>query len=81
MASCALHRDLRLRVLQIEARADFLHRLLDGVGHFREIDFADDIETVIGHGMSAKSLDSGMPRNGRTRFYRRFGSVAPNMYT
>ena len=48
----AFHRDQRLRVLQIEAGADFFHRLLNGVGHFRQVDFADDIETVIGHGMS-----------------------------
>src|SRR5450759_3715522 len=54
----ALHRDLGLRVLQIEASADFLHRLLDGVGNFRKVDLADDIETVIGHGMSLSKSPS-----------------------
>src|SRR5208282_4744885 len=48
----ALHRNLGLRVLEIEARADLLHRLLDGVGNLRQVDFTDDIETVIGHGIS-----------------------------
>src|SRR4029077_3139476 len=48
----AFHCDLGLRVFQIKARADFLHRLLDGVGNLREVDFADDIETVIRHRMN-----------------------------
>ena len=57
----ALHRDLGLRVLQIEARADFFHRLLNGVGNLRKVDFADDIETVIGHGMSRQIFRLVMP--------------------
>src|SRR5208282_1525573 len=74
----ALHRNLGLRVLEIEARADLLHRLLDGVGNLRQVDFTDDIETVIGHGISPsksrskyitalKSLDCRAVRGARSK--------------
>ena len=41
--------DVGLRVLQIVALLNFLQRLLDGVVHFRQLDFGDDVESVVRH--------------------------------
>ena len=41
---CAFHLDVGLRVLQVVTRVNLLQRLLDGVGHFLQVDFTDNIE-------------------------------------
>ncbi len=41
--------DARLRILEVEAGRDFLRRLLDRVRNLLQVNFADDIESVLGH--------------------------------
>ena len=41
--------DVGFGILQIEALMDFLQRLLDGVAHFRQVDFGHDIKCIFGH--------------------------------
>ena len=43
----ALKLDLRLRILQVEARVDLLGGLVDGVLHFLQVDLAHYVEAVI----------------------------------
>ena len=40
---------LDLRILQVIARGDLFHGLLDGVIHLRHLDLGDDVEAVIWH--------------------------------
>ena len=41
--------NLRVRILQIVARGDFLHGLLDGIGHLRQFDFGNNVEAIVWH--------------------------------
>ena len=42
-----------VRILQVEALLDLLHRLLHGVVHFGHFDLGDYVKTVIGHRLFA----------------------------
>ena len=48
----ALHLDLRLGILQVEAGGHFLHGLLDGIRCLLQVDFAYDIESIFGHSVA-----------------------------
>ena len=50
---------------------DFLQRLLDGVVHFRQVDFGDDVESIFGHVLMTQcyqdSLGNFLDHGGQAR--------------